>query len=338
MNPFPIHRCGFRPIKEVSEHLYRNMKSIPPSAEIRLSDAIPGSISEGEATLHPKFFEICKLIREQLPNPLHITTNGTLLTEEFIAKMEKLKPFHLCISYHSHNMDNWCKIFQMNEKQYETATNAFQMCKDAGLVLSGAVVALPNLVGYEDVRDTMLFMNSFNPYGMVLWEPGYSKLADAEMLDLMVVDRKEFETFAYQMYKECNKTSIFWAKDPNAPIIISPYMHMIDMARETTFRKVMWLTGECSYDRLVKLVEHDSQFFHMDHYVQKVVNHTYGGNIDCNGLLLVDDLRKAVYEGRLTFEPDLVIAPNSMLDNLGNDMTGVHHTDVTHIPIWWREM
>lgn len=337
MNPFPIQRCGFRPIKDVSEQLYRKMKSIPSSAEIRLSDAIPGSISEGEATLHPKFFEICKMIRDQLPNPLHITTNASLLTEEFVSKMAELKPFHLCISYHSHNVDNWCEIYGMNEKQYETATNAFQLCKDAGLLLSGAVVALPNLVGYEDVRETMLFMNSFSPYGLVLWEPGYSRLADDEMLSLMTVDREEFKTFAYQMYKECDKTSIFWAKDPHSPLIVRPYEHMIAIAKDTSFRKVMWLTGECSYDRLVDLVEHDSQYFYMEHYVQRVINHTYGGNIDCNGLLLIDDFRKAVFEGRLAFEPDLIMIPNSALDNHGNDMTGVHHTDVTHLPTWWRE-
>lgn len=333
MNPFKIHRCGFRPLKEVSEQLYHSMSFIGHTSEIRLSDAIPGSLSEGEATLHPKFFEICKLIRGARPfNPLHITTNGSLLTEEFISKMQKYEPFHLCISYHSHDMNNWCKIYGLSEKQYETATNAWQLCKDAGFCLSGAIVAMPNVVGYDDIRETMLWMNSFEPFGMVLWEPGYSRLADAEMLENMTVDREEFKAFANEMYKACDNTLINWDKDPDLPLSVNTYRLMMDTIREKVRKKVMWLTGECAYDRLVERIAYDSQFIGNEHYVQKVVNHTYGGNIDCNGLLLIDDLRKAVFEGRLVFEPDLVIASNVMLDNYGNDMVGAHHTDVTHIP------
>jgi len=314
------------------------MNNVSPFAEIRLSDAMPGSISEGEATLHPKFFKICKMIRKLRPtNPLHITTNGALLTEEFIAKMEKLKPFHLCISYHSHNVDNWCKIFGMNEKQFEIATNAWQLTTDAGMCVSGAVVALPSLVGYEDLKKTMLFMNSFNPFGMVLWEPGYSKMASTEMVELMTIDNEEFKAFAYEMYEACDNVSITWDKNPHLPLNMQPYPYMQDTMREKVYRKVMWLTGEAAYDRLVKLVAHASQYVPNEHYVHKVINHTYGGNITCNGLLLIDDLRKAVFEGRLVFEPDLIIAPNTMLDALGNDMTEVHHTDVTHLPIWWRD-
>jgi hypothetical protein len=313
------------------------MRNLAPDVEIRLSDTMPGSISEGEATLHPQFFKICKMIRHQMPhNPLHITTNGSLLTEEFVAKMAELKPFNLCISYHSDNIDHWTKIYGMTEKQFEVATNAWQLCTDAGLGLSGAMVAIPNIAGYENLKETMLFMNSFSPYGIILWEPGYSKLASTEMLELMTVDHEEFKAFAYEMYKACDNTSITWEKDPNRPLMVSPYDYMVDSLRERSCRKVMWLTAEVGYDRLVKLVAHDSQFFPNEHYVHKVVNHTYGGNINCNGLLLIDDLRKATYEARLVFEPDLIIMPNSMLDSLGNDMTGVHYTDVTHIPTWWR--
>jgi len=337
MNPFKIHRCGFRPYREVVEHLYHYMNLISSYDEIRLSDTMPGTLSEGEATLHPQFFKICKLIRKHRPtNPLHITTNGALLTEEFISKMAKLRPFHLCISYHSTNVDHWCKIYGMNEKQFETATNAWKLCKDAGLSLSGAVVALPSVVGYEDLKKTLLWMNSFSPYGLFLWEPGYSKMASKEMLEIMKVDHEEFKAFVYEMYKACDNVGITWEKDPDLPLDIQPQFYMADTLKENIYRKVMWLTAEASYDRLVELVAHANQHVANEHYVQKVVNHTYGGNINCNGLLMIDDMRKAVFEGRDVFEPDLVITSNAMLDAYGNDMTGAHYTDVTHIPMWWR--
>lgn len=333
MNPFKIHRVGFRPESEVLSYVFHRAGRVAPDAEVRLSDVIPGRLSEGEAMLHPKFFEMCKLIRSRLPdNPLHITTNGSMLTEEAIGKLAKLRPFNITISYHSHNVDHWTKIFGLSEKQYETATKAFDLCKQAKFGLTSAIVVLPNLVGYDDARKTLLFMNDHGSQCVQLWEPGYSKYATEEQLELMTVDRAEFKKFVYQMYKECTNMLIYWDKDPDKPIDIQPYEYMKYTHK---FDKVMWLTAELGYERLKKLVAKDSEYMPNKHWVQPVPNVTYGGNIDCNGLLMIADMRRAILQS--DEEPDLIISPKNMLDSLGCDLMGEHHSNIAdQHKVWWR--
>lgn len=66
MNPFKIHRVGFRPLDDVK----KGIALLDPNslAEIRPGDSLPGRISEGEALLHPELMAILSLIREKTPN------------------------------------------------------------------------------------------------------------------------------------------------------------------------------------------------------------------------------------------------------------------------------
>jgi hypothetical protein len=335
MNPFKLDRCGFRPVHEVKQFLFNNSKRIVPGDVLLLSDAIPGRISEGEATLHPHFFEICWLIRKAHPNlRLHISTNGSRLTKEFIAELERLKPFEMMFSYHSTDVEHWTNIFGLSEQEHEVATNAWPLLREAGIDVCGAVVAMPNVQGYDDIEKTMKFFNSFSPFAIHFWEPGYPKYADDDLVELMKIeDRERYTDFVYRMYDECDKTIIYWDKDPNKPIDVYPFSHMVGSVSARK-KDVLWLTGEASYKRLTEKVGYDAQYVSNNHYVQQVVNHTYGGNIDCNGLLMIEDMRRAINEAQIT--PDLVIAPNVMLDNFGNDLLGKNYTTLTKIPTWWR--
>ncbi len=335
MNPFKLARCGFRPIHEVKQFLFNNAKRILPGDTLYLSDVLPGRMSEGEATLHPHFFDICWLIRRAHPNlRLHISTNGSRLTKEFVAELERLKPFEVMLSYHSTDVKLWTDIFGLSEKEFEVATNAWSLLTDAGIGVCGAIVAMPNMQGYEDIEKTMKFFNSFSPLAVHFWEPGYSQFADDDLVELMRIDDKQkYTDFVYRMYDECNNTIIYWNKDPYKPIDIDTFPHMVHSVRVKK-ENVMWLTGEASYDRLVEKIKYDSQYVGNNHYVQQVVNHTYGGNINCNGLLMMKDMRLAI--GEASVSPDLIVAPSVMLDNLGNDLVGDSYTELTKIPTWWR--
>lgn len=333
MNPFPIYRCGFRPVQEVVEFLNSRQGLIKPDTEIRLSDALPGRISEGEATLHPKFFEICKIIRHRLSNTLHITTNGSMLTEEFIEKMAELKPFNVWLSYHSTNVDNWTKIFGLNEHQFDTATKAFQLLKEADIGVDAAIVSLPSLVGYDDIEKTMMFFNE-HVSNVIYWKPGYSKLATEEQLAILNVNEDKFQEFTYGLYKKCTKLSIHWGTDPNSPLFINP-LPILAETNEAGYDSILWLTADLGYERLTQLVKEASYLVPNNHYVQNVPNKTYGGNIACNGLLMVSDVKEAIADSGVT--PDLIVAPSVMLDRLGRDLIGKTSIGIAkEIPVWWR--
>ena len=332
MNPFYIHKCGFRPMREVYEFLQSNAQYINPTAEIRLSDVLPGRLSEGEATLHPFFFNICKAVRDRLPNnPLHITTNGSKLTEEFIDKMSEFLPFHVMVSYHSHNIDHWTNIFKLEEKDFNIATNSFVKMREAGIHVESTVVALPNLVGYNDIEQTLKFLDNNSDY-IQIWKPGYSKLADDSLVEMLYVDDDEFVAFLRRMYK-ANKTFTHSDADPSIPLKLDVHSIMHDTL---AYKNVSWLTSSLCYDRLCKLVEDCSILFSNNHKVVEVENITYGGNVSCTGLLMVSDLQRAISNSP---PADLYIIPNTMLDRGGRDLTEVHCSTLNtyNNPIWWRE-
>jgi len=332
MNPFPIYRCGFRPLREVREWLSSSKLILDSNQNfsVQLSDVLPGRISEGEATLHPKFFDILRILRGSLTNTFHITTNGSRLTENFVNKLAQFKPFKVMVSYHSCQPQHWTNIFGLSTEEYKIATKAFKLLNEAGIEVVGAVVALPNLVGYDDIEQTMMFFNE-HCSTIQFWKPAYSKYADANLVKVLTYDDDEFKSFVHGMYSKCDKLSIRWDTDPNLPLEIHTTDLFVSTVRQG-YKKVMWMTAEINYERLKTLIETRSKLYPNEHYVQKVVNDTYGGNISCNGLLMVRDINLAL--DSTTYSPDAIIIPNQFLDRPGSDLMGVPWTKIrSSVPI-----
>jgi hypothetical protein len=62
LNPFPVVGGVFRDLEDIKLQLCSMVANDDP---IRLSDSLPGRISEGEALLHPRLFEILELVRRK---------------------------------------------------------------------------------------------------------------------------------------------------------------------------------------------------------------------------------------------------------------------------------
>lgn len=337
MNPFPIYRCGFRPMSEVREWISSRklvLDSHPAASkdfQIQLSDVLPGRISEGEATLHPKFFEILRLLRNAVPYRIHFTTNGSKLTKQFIDKLVKYKPLKVMISYHSSNPENWTKIFGLSKEEYAIATEAFQLLHNAGVTLVGAIVAMPNLVGYKDIEETMMFFNEYCQM-IQLWKPAYSKYASDDIVKLLNHDEAEFTDFIHGMYKKCDKAYIRWDTDPDAPLDI-PFQDMMIETVVSEFENVLWMTAKDNYARLKPLVEQHSKLFPNNHYVEKIIS-SYGGNVSCNGLMFVSDVNAALET--TPYEYDAIVLSDKFLDCTGRDLTEVPWLDIrSYTPIIW---
>lgn len=337
-NPFTVHRCGFRPLREVHEYVFRTLPNNKSWQPICLSDSIPGRISEGEALLHPHFFEICELIRKVAPHRrLHITTNGALLTKETVERIIKLKPFNIMMSYHSTDCEKWIKMFGnvFTEEHFNNATTAWHTLTEAGVEMIGAIVCMANVLGYDDIEKTLLFMSEYAPETIQVWEPGYSKYTDPDIVELMKVDPEEFKQFVHSMYPKCTNSVLLWNKDPDTPLPFEPYYIAVSTVRDK-FENVYWLTAEASFERLTKRIADLSWFLPNKHTVVKVENHSFGGNINCNGLLMISDIQEAV--NRLD-SPDLIIVPDVMLDKFGNDLMEFNFSTIRHPckpTVWWR--
>ena len=338
MNPFPIYREGFRPLDDVKRGIA--LLDANNSAEIRLGDSLPGRISEGEALLHPELFTILKLIRKKAPNRvIQANTNGTMLTNEFIEKLEQFKPMKFSISYHSDKKEHWCKIFNLNEEKYMVARNCFHQLMQKQFIVEGVIVPLPELVGYEDLENTIRSLCCYTKR-ILIYAPGFSKLASDELKSIIYADYKELSLFFLKMRKRY-KIFLDFMSDPLKPLGFTPYSFMVN-TYNSKFKNVLWMFSSAAYTRAKKTLEEFIPHVPNNHYGIKVKNKTYGGNINVAGLLMVDDFDKVISReikklSEKNIKIDLLILPRIAFDRYGDDLTGKNHSTLEEkykLPIW----
>ncbi len=337
MNPFQIYRIGFRPLDDVK----KGIALLNPDAdEIRLGDSLPGRISEGEALLHPDIFTIFKLIRDKIPNKvIQISTNATMLTKDFIEKLIPFKPMKFTISYHSDNPKYWCKILNLREDKFNIARNSLYHLLKNEFLIEGALVPMPNLVGYSDIANTLKILGCFTKNIMV-YAPGYSGKSSEKLRKIMKVDFYELSAFLTKMRKKY-KINLFLMPDLIKPLDFLPYPLMLKTSADK-FLNVLWFFSEAAYERGKKILEDFNTFVPNEHHAFLARNYTYGGNIICSGLLMVSDYRIAVKKAAEEFSNkknkiNLIILSCNSFDRYGDDLQGDNYAKLIEefkIPIW----
>jgi len=137
-------------------------------------------IVEGEPFTHPQVMEILRLIRRRFPSKrLSITTNGSLLDEEKVAALANLEPIELTISLNSGRPAG--RTFLMHDQKPELVLAALPQLGRAGLTFHGSLVALPHLVGWEDIRLTIEFLAEAGASSIRLFLPGFTRLTPPEL-------------------------------------------------------------------------------------------------------------------------------------------------------------
>jgi len=323
MNPFEILREKFRDIEDVK----KGITLLNPNAHaIAIGDALPGRISEGEALLHPKIFEILPLIRNYAPNSIiQVTTNATRLTEEFLIKLQPFRPIKFTISYQSNSEENWCKIFDSPARKFKIAQASFELIHKYGFMVEANMTPMPSMVGYEDIENTIKFLSSWPALSyLFIYAPGYSKFVPKEIKDALVYDTKEMSNFLTEMRKKY-MIDINWRLDPERPLHFHPHKTMMDTYYQN-FKNPLWLVSEAAHERASKIIEEFLPSVPNNHYVMNVKNRTYGGNIIAAGLLQVADFDKAIEIAlKKKKDIDLLILPQIPFDKFGNDLTNINH-------------
>ncbi len=340
MNPFPIYREGLRPLEDIEKGIA--LLNPGPGDEIRLSDSLPGRISEGEALLHPDILKVLKIVRDKFPNNvMQITTNGTSLTKDFIEKLIPYKPLKFTISYHSDNPKYWCKIFNLGLDKFKIAGSAFFHLVKNGFLVEGTMVPLPGFVGYGDIENTIKFIKCFT-MTIIVYAPGYSFGISDNLKRKMNTDYRELSRFLIKMRKKY-RVNLELTTDLLKPLAFFPNEVMLNSFGKK-FKNCLWLFSEAAYEKAGKILSEWNDFVPNEHYASMVKNHTYRGNIVCSGLLMVSDYRKAIKRSlselkRRKVNIDLMILPNSSFDRYGDDLRSENYTRLTdefQIPIWLR--
>lgn len=326
MNPFPIRENVFRDIEDVKLQL--SLGSANYDGAIHMSDSLPGRISEGEAFLHPHFFEILTLVREKfLTNRLHFTTNASLLDEPFVQKLEPFRPVELNISLHSTQPKLWARIFRTTERRARIALASFGLLEKHHIDFTGTIVPLPRICGWRDLENTFAFLVKAGAKSIILWWPGFSEKTPADLRREIECPRDEFEDFVGRMQ----------GKFPGFPVVPQPNLlepRKLPIKRIMNFtlrgnlktfggafQQVLWLVSEAAYPEISKMVAQFARDVPNEHHVFPVRNSSYGGNIRVSGLLMVSDFVAAGREALQTWPAvDLVLVPKMAFDAFLRDL------------------
>ena len=319
-NPFDIERYKFRDLQEIKKIIWS--LDLLGNNDIALNESLPGRISEGEAFLHPQFFNILHEIRKKFNNVISINTNGSLLTEGFIQEMSKFNPFNIRVSLPSCNKENWKKSFNMKDDDFETALKSFQLMRNSNINVSSALVPMPNWFGWDDIENTIKFLSTASE-DIIIYSPGYTKHTNADVVDKMKFDKTELADFLHNMSVKYNSI-INWSLNPKLQLEINNQA-IKDISRQIFINKheSWWLTSKSSYTRFVDFMKKASEQIPIKYQTLIVENETYGGNIESSGLWMINDLRLSINKKlKESDKPDIIIMPGNFIDKYGFDLSG----------------
>jgi hypothetical protein len=262
-----------------------------------------------------------------------------MLTKDFIEKLEEFKPMKFTISYHSDNSEYWQKIFNLGEDSYRIARSSFLQLRLEEFLIEATVVPLPTLVGYDDLDKTFAALRCYTS-NVLVYAPGYSKLASENLKNILNVNYKELSTFFVKM-REKYKIAINFFSDPMCPLSFYPFQFMQN-SFNNKFKNVLWLFSEAAFSRNRMILNKYLPYIPNNHYSVKVKNRTYGGNINSAGLLLVDDFVRCAGNAiknlkNQNIDIDLLVIPKIAFDRFGDDLTGKNFSIIEEkykLPVW----
>jgi hypothetical protein len=326
LNPFPVAGGFFRDLEDIKLQLCAMSANDEP---IRMSDSLPGRISEGEALLHPRLFDILEIVRRKFfYNTLCFTTNATMLDSVFLKKLSAFRPIELTVSLHSLEPALWARIFGQDLKRAETAVSSLPLIRAHRMDLIGTIVPLPKICGWNGIERTYAHFVSKGAKSMILYWPGHTKRTPPEVTNDLECSLAEFTDFAERM-KVAHGVPLLQHPDMVAPLdvrvetIIAKTLKGNPKNGGAAYGKIIWLGSAAVFRRLESLVKEKSASPSNVHRVMAVENETYGGNIMAAGLLMVEDF---IRTGKKALEQwpdaDLFLVPRVPFDSLLHDLEG----------------
>jgi len=164
---------GIRSMEEIT----RTMAFLNPRHVITIGESAT-PIIEGEPFTHPQFKEIISLIRRAYPEtPIEITTSGKHLTQEMVEFIRAKGNISLSISLNSASVRGRGLLMGDTQRQSEQTLAGIELLADADIPFSGSMVAMPNIAGWDDIRNTVEFLSGHNARVIRIFMPAFSSRA-----------------------------------------------------------------------------------------------------------------------------------------------------------------
>jgi NifB/MoaA-like Fe-S oxidoreductase len=164
---------GVRSMEEIT----RTLAFLNPHNVITIGESAT-QIIEGEPFSHPQFKEIISLTRRAYPEtPIEITTNGRHLTEEMVEFLKTAGNITLNISLNSASVRGRKLLMGDTKKRSEQTLAGIKLLAASNMPFSSSMVAMPNITGWEDIRDTIEFLAANKAAAVRVFMPSSSSMA-----------------------------------------------------------------------------------------------------------------------------------------------------------------
>lgn len=175
-------------------------------------------LMEGEPLTHPHFRSCLTRLRRRFPRlPIKLTTNGTLLDRDMVEFLAEMRPLEVTLSLNSVSPAGRQKL--MRDGRAAVALQAGELLGRYGILWQGSVVAMPRVVGWDDINDTLRFLAVSGAAGIRLFVPGYTRLAP-DFLRLSRSEKAELEQLVQK-----------WRQESAVPLTLEP-PGLTDLAAE----------------------------------------------------------------------------------------------------------
>ncbi len=157
-------------------------------------------IIEGEPLTHPAIKEILTLVRHAFPRtPIQITTNGSLLDQETAEVFNRLGGIVVYLSLNSASEKG--RRLLMGDGHPRRSIQSACLLKRHGVPYHGSIVALPHLVGWDDLEETVMYLGEQGARTIRLFMPGYTRLAPPALRFSRTL-RQEINDFVLRLRKK----------------------------------------------------------------------------------------------------------------------------------------
>ncbi|MGM0411007.1 MAG: DUF512 domain-containing protein [Bacillota bacterium] len=195
---------------------------------------------EGEPLFHPNFKKIIKTIRNKWPKKeIRITTNGSFLNEKLLKFFSDISNLNLNISLNCSSPEE--RNYLMNDKNGANVFSAIRKLKNYNIKFSGSIVALPHIMGWKSIKNTILFLDKYNAETIRVFMPAFTDYSSKEM---------KYNLELYSKLKEfVNDLSI---KVKNPIIFEPPYLENLDAKIEGIIQNTVAAKSDLKTGDIIK--------------------------------------------------------------------------------------
>lgn len=271
----------------------------------------------GEFFLHPDAAEILDFLagKNKLKKNTMIVTNGMDLTQNHIKIIKKLN-LGLFLSLNSANIAIRKEIMGSSYQKNKNAIDSVHLLDKYGVSYSVWIVPLRRTLDNADVENTVRFLKKSKARSINIHGPGYTKYTPSNIARELAISDKELFDFVLSMKQKYNvnidlerMTSI-----SKVSVLFNMLSKLFMDEKSLNSKKKLFLCAATVEEELSLLLK---QLKIKNYKIKTVKSRVFGGNIDCAGLLLVEDYLYAIkefLEKEKNKKPEVIILPHRSFD------------------------